>query len=72
MVQRGCINGQFLLMTHAAPHMDGIHHAVGHVRNLEPLQRWASSLLTVKGVPTTHDVWVSDAGIYEEDGDQQP
>jgi cyclophilin family peptidyl-prolyl cis-trans isomerase len=70
MVQRDCLNGQFLLCTHEAPHLDGIHMAVGTARDVDPLQKWASTLLTVKGVPTAYDIIVQDAGVLSGDSPQ--
>jgi cyclophilin family peptidyl-prolyl cis-trans isomerase len=66
MMQRDCLSGQFLLLTHAAPHLDGMHMAIGMIRDLEPLQRWATSLLTVKGVPTAYDIIIRDCGTMTE------
>jgi cyclophilin family peptidyl-prolyl cis-trans isomerase len=66
MLQRDCLNGQFMLLTHVAPHLDGIHLAIGTARNVEALQRWASSLLTVKGIPTAYDIIVRECGLLTE------
>jgi cyclophilin family peptidyl-prolyl cis-trans isomerase len=67
MVQRDCLNGQFLMLTHEAPHLDGIHMAIGTARDVKPLQKWASTLLTMKGVPTAYDIIVQDAGVLSGD-----
>jgi len=63
----GQIDSRFLLVTseEGAPHLDGIHRAVGQLtpESLAVLRKWSSQLLTRKGKPTAVDLIVRDCGV---------
>lgn len=62
----GEIDSRFLLLSHNAPHLDGISVAVGRVVDgLDSLQQWESSLITSHGVPTNVVLRVVDCGVLE-------
>lgn len=68
----GEIDSRFILCTHMAPHMDGIHQAIGMIQpeSLVLLQQWERSVLTRNGVPMT-DLVITNCGVATEEGGQE-
>ncbi|VEU38182.1 unnamed protein product [Pseudo-nitzschia multistriata] len=67
----GEIDSRFLILSHNAPHLDGVSVAVGRlVDSLEIVQEWESSLITSHGVPTNMVLRVVGCGLLE-DGDSK-
>jgi cyclophilin family peptidyl-prolyl cis-trans isomerase len=65
----GDIDSRFILCTHSAPHMDGIHRPFGTLTGdcLSTVQAWESKLLTKKGVPSSFDLIVVECGLLEDE-----
>eukprot|EP00536_Pseudo-nitzschia_multiseries_P001398 jgi/Psemu1/282990/fgenesh1_pg.18_\ len=64
----GEIDSRFLVLSHNAPHLDGVSLAVGRlVDGLEAIQTWESSLITSHGVPTNVVLRVVGCGLLPED-----
>jgi cyclophilin family peptidyl-prolyl cis-trans isomerase len=61
----GQVDSRFILCTDAAPHMDGIHRAFGRMsaESVGLIQKWQSSLLTRKGMPSSFDLIVAESGL---------
>ena len=59
-----CVDSRFMMLTHDAPHLDGIHRAFGRLtpESLQILMQWEKDLLTRKGVPTLYDLRIIDCG----------
>jgi len=73
----GEIDSRFLVLSHNAPHLDGVSLAVGRLvddndsdsdsSSLETVQKWESSLITSHGVPTNVVLRVVDCGLLPDD-----
>jgi len=61
----GQVDSRFLLVAHAAPHMDGIARAFGRCtpESTEIVQNWVDTLMTRVGIPTSYDLVVADCGL---------
>ena len=67
----GEIDSRFLLLSHGAPHLDGVSLAVGRLADeasLRALQEWESTLITSHGVPTNAVLKIVKCGLVH-DGD---
>jgi len=70
----GEIDSRFLVLTHDAPHMDGVSVAIGRLKtaeSLEAVQTWESSLITSYGVPTNVALKIVGCGLLEEENKTQ-
>lgn len=58
------VDDRWLLATHAAPHLDGIHRAIGQLESesLERVLEWSRSLLTFQGRPTNVQLTIRGVG----------
>jgi cyclophilin family peptidyl-prolyl cis-trans isomerase len=66
----GEIDSRFLLLSHDAPHLDGVSVAIGRLADDESLQAvktWESSLITSHGVPTNATLRIVGSGLLEEE-----
>eukprot|EP00534_Pseudo-nitzschia_fraudulenta_P009726 CAMPEP_0201153036 /NCGR_PEP_ID=MMETSP0851-20130426/13574_1 /ASSEMBLY_ACC=CAM_ASM_000631 /TAXON_ID=183588 /ORGANISM="Pseudo-nitzschia fraudulenta, Strain WWA7" /LENGTH=353 /DNA_ID=CAMNT_0047430171 /DNA_START=131 /DNA_END=1192 /DNA_ORIENTATION=- len=66
----GAIDSRFLLLSHHAPHMDGVSIAVGRLAgedSLERLKAWESTLITSHGIPTNVALRIVACGVLDED-----
>lgn len=63
----GEIDSRFLVLSHNAPHLDGVSVAVGRLvaesGSLETVRNWESSLITSHGVPTNVVLRVVGCGL---------
>lgn len=61
----GEIDSRFMLIAHAAPHVDGIARAFGQLtpESTEIVQQWVDTLMTRFGIPTSYDLIVTDCGL---------
>jgi cyclophilin family peptidyl-prolyl cis-trans isomerase len=68
----GEIDSRFLLVSHPAPHIDGICRAFGQMtpESLAIVARWQSTLITAKGIPTAYDLIIVDGGIVATSNDK--
>lgn len=66
----GEIDSRFLVLSHNAPHLDGVSVAVGRlVDGLESVQKWESTLITSHGVPTNVVLRIVRCGLLDDDND---
>jgi len=66
----GEIDSRFLVLSHNAPHLDGVSVAVGRLvgdDGLERVQEWESSLITSHGVPTNVVLRIVRCGLLDDD-----
>jgi len=65
------IDSRFMILSHHAPHMDGVAGvAIGRVvteESLRTIQTWENSLITSYGVPTNLTLRIVDCGLLEAD-----
>jgi len=62
----GEIDSRFMMLTHPAPHLDGISVAIGRVvtpQSLDTIQLWQSTLITSYGVPTNQTLRIVGCGL---------
>jgi cyclophilin family peptidyl-prolyl cis-trans isomerase len=63
------VDSRFMLCTHHAPQLDGIHRAVGRLATPESIttvQQWESSILTRYGMPTAFDLVIVASGKLDK------
>ena len=65
----GEIDSRYMMLSHHAPHMDGVSVAIGRLSDdsLEIIQKWESTLITSYGVPTNITLRVVGCGLLEEE-----
>jgi len=66
----GEIDSRFLLLSHDAPHLDGVSVAIGRLADDESLQAvktWESSLITSHGVPTNASLRIVGCGLLDDE-----
>lgn len=64
----GEIDSRFLLCSHYAPHLDGIHRAFGLLtdESLALVKEWHDTLWTTYGVPAGLDLIITGGGVVDE------
>ena len=64
----GSVDSRFMLMGHAAPHVDGIARAFGQLtpESTNIVTNWVDTLMTRVGIPTTYDLVVASCGVLEQ------
>jgi cyclophilin family peptidyl-prolyl cis-trans isomerase len=62
------IDSRFILCTQAAPHLDGMHRAFGHLtpESLDAVKHMQSTLLTKDGYPLSYRMKITDCGVQGE------
>lgn len=63
----GQIDSRFMMISHAAPHIDGIARAFGRLtpESLAIVADWVDTLITKFGIPTTFDFVVTEGGVLD-------
>jgi len=62
----GEIDSRFMILTHPAPHLNGVSVAIGRVvtpQSLDTIQLWQSTLITSYGVPTNQTLRIVGCGL---------
>jgi cyclophilin family peptidyl-prolyl cis-trans isomerase len=64
----GEIDSRFLLCSHYAPHLDGIHRAFGMLTDdsLALVKEWHDTLWTTYGVPAGFDLILTEGSVVDE------
>jgi cyclophilin family peptidyl-prolyl cis-trans isomerase len=59
------IDSRFILVSEPAPHLDGVCRALGRLTpdSLALVDRWQSTLITTKGIPTAYDLIICAGGV---------
>ena len=70
----GEVDSRFMLLSHNAPHLDGVSVAMGRLANPESLQalrEWESTLITSHGVPTNAVLKIVGCGLLNDDDEEE-
>lgn len=63
------VDSRFLLVSQLSPHLDGISRAFGRLteESLKIVEKWETTLLTRKGIPSAYDLIVTDVEVADSD-----